>query len=74
MIFDTCSFLKSIPFVAAVPTPKFPFIVVVPDTFKDDNNVVALFKRVVPETFNEDINVVMLFNVVEPETAVGKVR
>ncbi len=43
---------KSIPFVAAVPTPKLSFNLVVPDTFNDDNNVVALFKCVVPDTFN----------------------
>ena len=44
-----------------------PEPIILPITFNDDNNVVALFNVVVPDTFNDDNNVV-LFNVVVPET------
>ena len=40
-----------------------------PDTFNDDNNVVALFNIVIPDTFRDEIKVVILFNVVVPETS-----
>jgi hypothetical protein len=45
-----------------------PDVVILPTTFNDDNNVVALFNVVVPDTFNDDINVVVLFNLVVPDT------
>ena len=44
-----------------------PDVVILPTTFNDDNNVVALFNVVVPDTFNDDINVVLLFNLVVPD-------
>ncbi len=45
-----------------------PFNIVVPDTFNDDNNVVALLDVVVPETFNEDKQVVAPCNLVVDDT------
>jgi hypothetical protein len=42
-----------------VPVPDKPLDHdVFPETFKDDNNVVALFKIVVPETKNCDFKVI----------------
>ena len=38
---------------------------VVPDTFKDDINVVILNNVAIPDTFKVDINVVSLFKRVE---------
>ena len=56
-----------------------PTMVVKPDTFNDDNNVVLfnnfvnpdtfkLLKKEFPLTFNDDMNVVLLFNILNPET------